>query len=328
MYFRFCLIILTLASGLCAESVQWEKEGDILQFRFNTSELSGVFVAQDASDYSFPVARHGLRQIRFKITDEDVHPEGFRARQGHLNLYRLYAGEKSLGSLRDELPAVEQLDDGARLTWPATGVRAARVEATWRLTGPAQIDLEIKVTATRDMEKVEILPAVYCPPLMEKYVCLEREGLHVGVPAPPPAEGEGPNDYPYFPLSEIDRQAQLLSGRLTSDWKWLTALQPENAALPITWSNNGTTEILLMGDPESTSAVSATPRPNSPEPKAWSSLERHSALYLSLFCRDLKAGQSLTSHTRLVYRQINHPGMADRVKRYREFVEQFDTNQW
>ena len=67
-----------------------------------------------------------------------------RRHQGHLNLYRVYAGQETFGSLRDDLADLKHLPDGAQLTWPASGKRPVAVTASWRLTGPAQIDLELK----------------------------------------------------------------------------------------------------------------------------------------------------------------------------------------
>ena len=156
---RSGIAFLALSAFLQVASspVTWENQSDIEQFRIETEQLSGVFVARDRRELKRGYARHGLRQLVFKPTGLDLHaPEGKvgakRRHQGHLNLYRVYAGRRDFGSLRDELAKVKRLRDGAQLTWPASEERPVTVVATWRLSGSAQIDADLTATPTRPQE--------------------------------------------------------------------------------------------------------------------------------------------------------------------------------
>lgn len=320
-------ILSTLTTFLSAET-KWEKSEDgVQQLLIDTEKLRGAFVARDERDLKKGFARHGLRGLVFKPTNADVHaPEGAvgakRRHQGHLNLYRVYAGTETLGSLRDDLAKAEELENGARLTWAATANRPFEVIATWRLTGPAQIDLDIVAIPTRDLSNFEILPASYCPVEMVKSVYLMGSDGPEPKIVKTPADPEQAKLYPFYPMGEAERDAQLRSGRTESEWKWPTSIEDKNASLPIVFANDEKTEIILMGDPKSVSAVCATPRPDSGDPTEWNSVGQHSALYLSLFGRDVKAGEKLTARARLVFRERTENSTQEHLQIYEEFVNQ------
>ena len=183
-HFELSLIGFILLTPLIgkASSVRWQSTTDgIEQFAIESALLSGVFVARDLRELDRGFGRHGLRELRFRPTETDLQapatPVGQRRRhQGHLNLYRVYSASDTLGSLRDELATAERLADGARLTWPANENRPVAISASWRLTGPGQIDLLIEAVPHQDLTNFEILPATYGPVEMVKYAYLQRGG--------------------------------------------------------------------------------------------------------------------------------------------------------
>lgn len=300
----FLLLVVGLASADPLK-VAWEKTDGIEQFVFDTEQLTGTFVARDTRDLKKGMGRHGLRGLAFGPSQVDLHaPEGDvgqkRRHQGHLNLYRVYAGSRTFGALRDDLAELERLDDGARLTWPASDSRPVHISATWRLTGLNQIDLTVEATPAKDLENFEILPASYCPVEMTKLIYVKGDGGPKALKMSPPSDLEEAATYPFFPLTEEDRSPQQDSGRISSEWKWPTTVREELAGLPVVVAHDRTTEILLLGDPESVSAVCATPRRETGQPEQWNSVEKHSALYLSLFCRDVKAGETLSARVRWI----------------------------
>jgi len=324
-------LVLLCAAAPAESAVVWESKDGIEQFRINTERLSGVFVARDTRDLKRGFARHGLRQLVFKPIGPDLHaPEGKvgakRRHQGHLNLYRVYAGNETFGSLRDDLAELKRLKDGAQLNWPASDKRPVEVTASWRLSGPAQIDLHLKATPKRDLKNFEILPASYCPVNMVKHVYLSRDGKPTPVAVKTPTDPATAKLYPFYPLTAADRAPQEATGRIHSTWKWPTTVAKENAALPIVFASDHHTEIILMGDPASTSAVCATPRPGSGQPEDWNSVGQHSALYLSFFCRDVKAGETVTARARLVFREPSAVQSAPHIRHYREFVAETGGN--
>ena len=318
-------LVLLCAAARADGDVLWESDGGIEQFRIDTDRLGGVFVARDTRDLKRGFARHGLRQLVFKPMGSDLHaPEGNvgakRRHQGHLNLYRVYAGSETFGSLRDDLAELKRLKDGARLTWPASDQRPVEVVASWRLTGPAQIDLHLTATPTRDLKNFEILTASYCPVNMVKHVYLSHDGKPRPAAVKTPTDPAAAERYSFYPLTAADRGPQEATGRLHSTWKWPTTVAKENAALPIVFASDHHTEIILMGDPASTSAVCATPRPDSGNPEEWNSVGQHSGLYLSFFCRDVKAGETVTTRARLLFREPSATESEPHRRLFREFL--------
>jgi hypothetical protein len=198
------------------------------------------------------------------------------------------------------------LDNGARLTWPASDVRPVTISGTWRVTGPAQFDLVIEATPTKKIINFEVLPATYLPVLMDKYVYLEGSHGPVISAVHPSADFGDPLNFPFYPLGEKARAAQENSGRIHSDWIWKSTIAKELAALPMIFAGDDKVQVVLMADPESVSAVCATPLPTNGSPEDWNSVEQHSALYFSTFGHDVEPGKTYTARIRLQI--IDTPG--------------------
>ncbi|MHC4996605.1 MAG: DUF6797 domain-containing protein, partial [Planctomycetota bacterium] len=267
--------------------------------------MSGTFVAREQRA-EFKGSGHGLRELIFKPTGRDLHPaEGniayYRWHRGLLNLYRVYSKTESFGALRDDVASVRRLPDGAELTWEAVDQRPVKVKATWRVTGPAQIDFTLEAKPSRDIEKFEIILANYVSFGMTKGVYLFEDGSPKASDIRPGPDLGGEKDYPFFPMNAQARKNQPESGKLHSSWKWPTYLTPQNAALPLVYATDDDTQIVMMGDMGSTSAVCVTPTPAMGPAADWTGVEKHSSQYFSLFCRDVNAGETLTAHARLVF---------------------------
>lgn len=281
---------------------EWRSSGGVQRLHFETPALKGRFVAGDERELPRGYARHGLRGLVLQPSGKDPHSPsgkvgGKRRHQGMLNLYRVYSATESFGALRDEDADIQEAADGATLTWPANDRRPAAISATWKITGPAQIDLKIVVNPEKDIENFEILLANYVALNLSKGIYVGKDGA--------PVFGEtavSGNDYGFYPLNAEARKSLANSGRVHSDWKWPSFIPKDYAALPLAVAGDDATEILLMSDPQSTSAVCVTPnRKDGTPPETWTSIEQHSAMYLSFFCRDVRAGESLEAHARLVF---------------------------
>ena len=85
----------------------------------------------------------------------------------------------------------------------------------------------------------------------------------------PQAEYGDPLNYPFYPLNEQARVVQENSGRIHSDWKWKSVVPVNRVALPMAFAENENVQLLLMAEPESTSAVCVTPTPTSGTPEDW-----------------------------------------------------------
>lgn len=307
---------------------EWKVEEGVEAFYFETPELEGMIVGRDERELGKGYGKHGLRSLVHQPTGFDLHaPEGpvgaKRRHQGMMNLYRVYGARETFGALRDDQAEVEQLKDGARLTWAATEERPVKVMATWRVTGPAQIDLEVVAVPERVIENFEILPATYVDVLMEKgmYAVGDGEG-DVEILRTMETPGERPQ-YPFFPLGEKARTMQEASGRMGSSWEWPSYVHAGEAALPVIFAENDEVEIVLMSDPGTTSAVCVTPRPAEGEPEEWNSVGQHSALYFSLFGRDVAAGEECKARMRLVVLPAGGDGDEELADRHRKSYEAF-----
>jgi hypothetical protein len=93
------------------------------------------------------------------------------------------------------------------------------------------------------------------------------------------------------------------------------------AALPVIFAENDDTQLVLMSELESTSAVCVTPRPDSGEPEEWNSVQQHSALYFSLFGQDVEPGKEYRARLRLVVLPRPKDSAAVHRQLYKTFVE-------
>ena len=302
---------------------QWEKKGGLEAYRIHTSKLRGAFVAGDQTQ-AVKGSGHGLKGLVFLPTGKDLHPEEGTLGQvsrsvGIFNLYRVYSRTAPYGALRQDAARVRQLVDGAELTWPASEERPVEVQVVWRVTGPAQVDLRLVAVADEPLQNFEIILANYVAFDMTKGVYVAgQEGPQLFRIRRSVGHGNEEN-YSFFPLGAEARRAQQQSGRILSSWKWRSHVCAEDAALPIAFADDGKTQIVLMGEPESTSAICVTPTPSNPPPEGWSGVALHTALYFSLFCRDVDAGERLTARARLVV--LEQP--KDSRERHGELYEEF-----
>jgi hypothetical protein len=309
-FFVFLMVPMVVLCGFgLAEESGWRNADSVHSFQFNTPLMNGRFVANDARDLGKGYGRHGIRGLTFQ--GHDLHAPasevgGKRRHQGILNLYRVYSATETFGALRDDQAEVEELEDGARLTWAASEKRPVKIIATWRVTGLAVIDVSIKAIPIRKMANFEILPATYVAVGMVK-------GLYTGsaenrqmTMRHSPAGTEGDLTYAFFPLGESARASQENTGRLHSEWKWPTTVADETAALPIliAQAENDSFQILQFADPSTTSAVCVTPTPESGAPETWNQVEQHSAMYFSLFGCDVEANETLETHLRMVVKEL------------------------
>ena len=300
----------------------WSTSDGIQAFQFETSALKGSFIAGDQRDLPRGYARHGLRGLVLQPSGKDPHPPvgkvgGKRRHHGMLNLYRVYSATESFGALRDENANIEQAAAGAILSWPATERRPVAVSATWKITGPTQIDLTIAVDPKRDIENFEILLANYVALDLFKGIYTKKDGALVfGGSA---VQGD---DYGFYPLNKEARKSLGNSGRVHSSWKWPSFIPEDNAALPLAVAGNDSYEILLMSDPQSTSAICVTPnREDGAPPETWTNTEQHSSMYLSFFSRNVRAGERLTANARLVLHEKPSDPSEAHQKIYARFLK-------
>ena len=328
---RFFPIVLLIFVSICtlntssADAFDWKTTEGVDGFHFKTNDMQGVLVGKDTRDLGRGFGKHGIRDLTYKghnLSAPEPPVGGKRKHQGALNLYRVYSSTESFGSLRDDQAQLERLDDGARLTWPASDERPVTISGMWRITGSAQFDLLVEVTPTKPISNFELLPAVYLAVHMGKFIYLDgSNGPRIHALRPDKHSGD-PLSYAFYPLGEKARPAQENSGRIHSDWKWKSVVPKEQATLPIVFAEDEFVQVVLMGEEKSISAVCATPLPTVGSPEEWNSVEQHSALYFSLFGHDVEPGNTYIARMRL--QMIDKPADTQVAHRqlYQTFVEE------
>ncbi len=320
MLLLFCSICIV--NTLPGNEFDWESTEGVEGLHFKTRHMEGLLVGQDTRDLGRGFGKHGIRGLTYKGHDLSA-PEppvgGKRKHQGVLNLYRVYSSTESFGSLRDDQAQLERLDDGVRLTWPASEGRPVTISGTWRITGPAHFDLFVEATPTKPISNFEILPAVYLAVHMGKFIYLDGDNGSMIHALRSERQTGDPLHYAFYPLGEKARPAQENSGRIHSDWKWKTVVPKERAVLPIVFAGDETVQVVLMGEANSISAVCATPLPTTGSPEEWNSVEQHSALYFSVFGHDVEPGNTYIARMRL--QVIDKP--ADTKEAHRQLYEAF-----
>ncbi len=219
---------------------------------------------------------------------------------GIFSYYRVFTTNKRYGHAAWEWPCASKLlpDGTVQIFWPADANRPIEMSATYRLSGPNTIDLETAVKAQKDLPRFEVFLASY---FREGFavpcVYVKENPQGEGKPASPMAGKPGfmtakkaLGDWQMFP-----RDSEVLP--LIRDGRWKLEPNPVQwvimpymaAPVGVRQSTSGDLTAILMAPPEDCFAIS-TPYEG----------EGHYSLYMSLFGRDMKAGQKAKAHTRLV----------------------------
>jgi hypothetical protein len=277
-----------------------------------------AFVANDKGEYTFDtgVLRGTLRQggKAQGLSSVIYIPTGARLDRsmGLLSHYRVFTTNQRYGVGAWDWPSTaKRLPEGAvQVTWPEAADRPFSMAALYRWRDPQTIDVETTVTARKDVNGFESFLASY---------------FEEAFPTPCVYVNENP---------EAQGKSSLLSARKTyGDWQmfprdeWVLpmirdgrwGLQPN----PVNWSimprlaaplglrrgATGNLTAILMAPPQDCFAI-ATPYEG----------ESHYSLYLSLFGRDLKAGQTTKARTRLVIAA----GISDKqaISLYQEYMKE------
>jgi len=268
------------------------------QYAFDTGVLRGELRQSDKT--------LGLTSV--------VHvPSGTRldGAYGIFSYYRVFTADKRHGRAAWEWPCVSKLlpDGAVQIFWPAEDERPIEMSATYRIAGPSTIDLETVVKAQKDLPQFEVFLASYF-----------RETL----PVPCVYVGENPeaDGKPGFMTARkslgnwqmFPKDSQVLP--IIRDGRWQKEPNPVQwtimpfmaAPVGVRRSAAGDLTAVLMAPRQDCFAIS-TPYEG----------EGHYSLYMSLFGRDIKAGQKAKARSRLV---ITTGGSNDRVlDLYKEYAE-------
>lgn len=277
--FLICIVCVAPMAGAADKPAF--KAGEKGAYTFDTGVLRGTLCANGKSS--------GLTSV--------VHiPSGTRldGGSGLFGYYRLLATDKRYGRMGWDLPGKSRLlSDGAvEITLPAAEDRPFELIAVYRWSDPVTLDLETTIKPSADLSNFEIFLASYCSEaLPDPYVCAQDS-----------SEGNRPirirfllaerslGDWQMFPQDK-SFVPMIGDGRWTKEPYPVTWTVMPPSLLPIAYRRgaDAAPAVLVMSPIQDCFAV-ATPYQG----------ENHYSLYLSLFGRDIKAGESAKGRARLV----------------------------
>ncbi|MFV2066795.1 MAG: hypothetical protein ACC645_07410 [Pirellulales bacterium] len=239
---------------------------------------------------------------------------------GIFSLYRVFSTDRRWGHAARDWPMTAKLraDGAVEIDWPAREDHPLEITAVYRWKSPTTLDLEIVVRPQRSMPRFELFLSSYFDLQFKAFVyaepmrSLDAKPGFIAADVNPLVRGS----YLAFP---IDRQA----ARMFFDRRWA----PENGFVPwsvtrmlgapIAMKRDAESDItlLLMSRPKDCFAVDLSYNMDPPDGVAG-----HGSVYLSLFGRDIDAGQSERAHVRLVVERDLSDERA--VERYEQYVKE------
>ena len=232
---------------------------------------------------------------------------------GLLSPYRVFSANKRYGTAAWDWPSQATLlpDGSVEVVWSPAPDRPFDLRAVYRLTTPTALDFEAAVRAKTDLRGFELFLASYfADGFTNSLVAAKPNGKERLLEA----KWED-GVWQTFPRDDA-AIAWLRDGR----WKlepnpvdWVV-MPPLAKPLAVRRSHRNEVEAILMSPPGDCFAVST---PFSTEP--------HRSMYLSLFGRDLKAGEIARARARLVIQSSRVGKSPDEL--YQDYVRQVEPGQ-
>jgi hypothetical protein len=269
------LAILT-GSAVAGPAFQPDGKGG---YAFDTGALRGTLGAGGKS--------RGLSSVTYV-------PTGARLDRGAgiCSFYRIFTTNKRYGKAAWDWPSTSKLlpDGAVQITWPAAEDRPFEMVAVYRWTRETALDVETTVKAKEDLSEFEVFLASYFDEAFAS--------PYVFVKANPDNEGKAG-----FMLAKKSHGDWLMFPRaqtfvpIIRDGRWEKEPHPVNwtimptMAAPVCFrGGSGSMPTVILMAPAGDCFAMSAPYEG----------ESHYSLYVSLFGRDLKAGESTTARTRLV----------------------------
>ena len=283
--------MLAAAGALCCAAADLRfhpAEGGA--FLFDTGVLKGTLRAEGRSIGLLPVthAPTGAPMARS---------------MGLFGIYRVFSDGRRYGNGMWDFPsqATTAGDGAVTVRWPPADDRPFELQAVYRCSGPASLDIEISVRPERDLHDFEAFLASYFDERFTSSTVLAKGGRWL-------AADRDNGAWQMFP-----RGPEAVS--LIRDGRWKI---PPN---PVDWVVRPEFDepIAVRRDPASglAAAIMAPPKDcfaiATPEQE-----DSHYSLYFSLFGRDVKKGETARARARLLV--LTAPGQERIRELYREFT--------
>lgn len=300
------LVVVLAAAPSMAENnkLAFREAGDGL-FTFDTGPLRGTLKLDDRWQ--------GISSMVHTPTGEELIRSA-----GIFSYYRVFSAAERFGNGARDWPTEERLlpDGAVEVVWPPAEAHPVKITAEYRFVAPDTLDLTTTATPTRDMKDFEIFLSNYFGKYFRARVFARPSGTPSAEPRFIAADRtpESRGGYVMYPRND-EAVAMIRDGRWKIppspvDW-WIA----DRLAAPLAMrrdTEHGITA-LFMCPPEDCFAISAAFNPPTPEAGGYRSL------YLSFFGQDLKAGSTVTAHTRLVIKQELSDGQA--LDLYEEYLK-------
>lgn len=237
---------------------------------------------------------------------------------GLLSYYRIFSTDTRYGAAARDWPTTARLlaDGALEVTWAPAEEHPLEIVAVHRWTAPDTLDLETTVRPQRDMPHMEVFLSSYVTKDFQASVYVKPNKFEKGGPMLMAADVNPLVDGTYL-MFPRDRQAV----QMIFDRRW------EFPPSPVQWSitrwlagpmavrrsPESKLAVVVMAPPEDCFAV-ATPYNKTPP----DGVAGHSSLYLSLFGRDLAAGETARARSRLVVRENLSDAQA--IELYQQYV--------
>lgn len=238
---------------------------------------------------------------------------------GVFSPYRVFSTGKRYGNAARDWPTTPKLraDGAVEVGWAAAKEHPVAIAAVYRWAAPDTLDFEVTVTPEADMQDFELFMSSYFTKGFRAAVYLKPEGQPDAnpqfVPVDPKPGAQGA--YVMFPR---DQKA----AAVIRDGRWKIPPSPVDWAVegwlarPLVLRRDAASGVtaVMMCPAADCFAVSSPWNPATPEGGGYRSL------YLSLFGRDLKAGEPAKARCRLVVGR----GITDQkaVELYESYIRQ------
>jgi len=237
---------------------------------------------------------------------------------GVFSYYRIFSTDTRYGDAARDWPTESKLlgDGAVEVRWPPAEEHPLEMRAVYRWTAPDTLDLETTVQPQRAMPRFEVFLSSYFAKGFRALVYVRPNAHAREEPGFLPADVNPLVDGTYL-MFPRDREAALM----IFDRRWDRPPHPvqwsvtRRLAAPLAMRRDAKSGLaaVVMAPPEDCFAV-ATPYNKTPP----DGVAGHASLYLSLFGRDLEAGQKARAHSRLVIGKLTDQ---QAVRRYQEYLE-------
>lgn len=232
---------------------------------------------------------------------------------GIFSPYRLFSGSVRFGNAARDWPTQTRLLSGGAVEacWAPAKEHPLAITAVYRWTAPGTLDTEWTVKPEQDMQAMELFMSTYFTNDFLASIWLRPAGQEKPRFVPIDRGPEDRGGYVMFPRDEAARQI-IQNGRWkvppnAVDW----ALRDGLAAPLVIRRDKGLgLTAAIMCPPADCFAVASPWNPQTPEAKGYRSI------YLSLFGRDVKAGQTSKARCRLLIGHLTDDEVAAQYEKY------------